>query len=176
MKKIYLTLLTCTFLLILASCSSLISKEDCAKDMHSMGLDQGKRGLNNLSENIRKVCITNDKTVNLEAYQAGFKIGWSIFCSPSNGYQMGKKADLYKSFCPDDKEDLFREKFLIGKKVNEKFDQVSELEDKIKELSQGAEKDLSNREELTRKEESLRSLKREIQALEQKGMSLVHTN
>ena len=103
--------------------------------MHLMGLDQGKRGLNNLSENIRKVCITNDKTVNLEAYQAGFKIGWSIFCSPSNGYQMGKKADLYKSFCPDDKEDLFREKFLIGKKVNEKFDQVSELEDKIKELT-----------------------------------------
>ena len=176
MKKIYLPLLSFTFLLIIASCSSLISKEDCGKDMQSMGLDQGKRGLNNLAENIRRVCNTDDKTVNLEAYQTGFKTGWSIFCSPINGFKMGKKGDLYKSFCPEDKEDLFREKFLIGKKVNEKNDQLSEYEDKIKELSQGGEKDLSAREELTRTEESLRSLKREIQALEQKGMSLVHTN
>jgi hypothetical protein len=89
---------------------------------------------------------------------------------------MGEKGDSYKSFCPKDKEDLFHEKFLIGKKINEKRDQVSELEDKIKDFSQTTEKDPSMKEELIQSEASLLALKREIQSLEQKGMSPIHTN
>ena len=175
MKNIIRSSYSLLLLLTVSSCSSLISKDDCKKDMSAFGLDQGKRGLTNLSEEIRRVCNEN---VNLEAYQIGFNTGWSDFCTSFHGFEMGKKGDIYKSFCPAEKEELFREKFLIGKTVYEKKDQVIEVEEKIKDLLEN-EKDQSSvtlTEELKRNQDYLRSLKREIQALEQKGLSLIHTN
>jgi hypothetical protein len=179
MKKIILVPLTLLTLLLAISCSSIISKDDCKKDMKLLGLDHGKRGLPNLSEELRRVCLTSSETVSLEAYQTGFNMGWSNFCTPFQGFEMGKKGDLYKSFCPPEKEDLFHEKFLIGKNVYEKKDQVSDIEEKIKELKATAEKDSASqasKDDLKRTEDYVLSLKREIQALEQKGMSLIHTN
>lgn len=176
MKKLTLRSLTITTLLLISSCSSLISKDDCKKDMLAFGLDHGKHALSNLSEDVRRVCVTSDETVDLEAYQKGFNIGWTTFCTPFHGFEMGSKGDIYKSFCPVEKEELFHEKFLIGKKVYEKKDQVIELEEKIKEITPNTEKDLSAREELLKIQDYLRGLKREIQSLEQQGMSLVHTN
>jgi hypothetical protein len=172
MKKLILVL----NVLFISSCSNLITKEDCKKDMLNMGLDHGKRGLSNLSDNIRRACDSGEQTISLEDYQTGFNRGWSAYCTSFNGFVMGKKGDNYKSFCPIEKEELFHEKFLIGKKVYEKKDQVIEVEEKIKELNQNTEKDLSTKDELNKAEEYLRELKREIQSLEQKGMSLVHTN
>lgn len=176
MKKICYTLFSFLVLLSINSCSSIISKEDCKKDMHSLGLDHGKRGFVTQIEEIRRICSNSENLINLESYNEGFQIGWSIFCTPAHGYEMGEKGDSYKSFCPKDKEDLFHEKFLIGKKINTKRDQVSELEDKIKDFSQTSEKDPSMKEELIQSEASLLALKREIQSLEQKGMSPIHTN
>lgn len=144
-----------------------------------MGLDHGKRGMPSLLEEVRKVCVTSDGFVNLEAYQTGFNMGWSDFCTPFHGFEIGKRGDLYKSFCPPEKEELFREKFLIGKKVYEKKDQVIEVEEKIKDLSNLSERDSTSvalKDELKKYQDYLRNLRREIQALEQQGMSLVHTN
>jgi hypothetical protein len=160
----------------MSSCSSLITKEDCQKDMYNLGLDHGKHGGANLVENIRRVCRNDLK---LEAYTIGFKIGWSDFCTPFHGFEMGKKADNYRSFCPAEKEILFREKYLIGKIVFEKIDQQHDIEDKIKELSGQLEKDKSDiaiQDELKINKENLNSLKREIQFFELRGKSLVHTN
>ena len=163
-------------LLLISSCSSLITKEDCQKDMHTLGLEHGKHGGPNLAENIRRVC-RND--LNLEPYITGFNTGWSDFCTPFHGFEMGKKADNYRSFCPAEKETLFREKYLIGKMVFEKNDQLQDLEDKIKELSSQLEKAQSNialQDELKTYKDNLNSLKSEIQFLEIKGKSLIHTN
>lgn len=166
-----------TFLVILTvnSCSSVITKEDCKKDMKNFGIEHGKKGLSKLTDEISSTCIRGEESVNLENYEMGFKIGWSSFCTSFNGFDMGRKGDTYKSFCPPDKEDLFHEKFLIGKKVYEKKDQVIELEEKIQELTSNVEADPASREELKKYQDYLRTLKREIQALEQQGVSLVHT-
>lgn len=163
----------------LSSCSTLITKEDCKKNMRILGIEHGKRGYSNLSEDIRKNCTTTTEFLNLEAYQDGFKMGWSDHCTAFQGYEMGRKGDLYKSFCPSEKEDLFHEKFLIGKKVYEKNDQITDLEEKIKDLSQAIEKDntsISTKDELKKNQDELLSLKRDIQRLEQKGKNLGHTN
>lgn len=137
-----------------------------------MGLDHGRRGMSSLSEEIRKVCITSTQTVDLEAYQKGFYVGWSNFCTPFRGFSMGAAGDIYKSYCPPEKEALFHEKFLIGKEVYEKKDQVTELEAKIKNLSGNP----NFKDEMKKYENDLMVLNREIQALEQKGKSLIHTN
>lgn len=164
-----------TTLLLASSCSSLVSKEDCKKDMSALGFEHGRKGQNKLTEQVRKACINNETTVNLEQYEIGFNKGWDEYCSPIHGYQMGKKGDIYKSYCPPEKEDLYHEKFLIGKKIYEKKDQVNDLEEKIKDLLAAPEQNIAAKDELRRYQEYLLKINREIQTLEQKGMSLIHT-
>ncbi|MDO9184008.1 MAG: DUF2799 domain-containing protein [Bacteriovorax sp.] len=176
MKKILPISLAIFVLILTTSCSSVISKNDCKKDMNAFGLDHGKHGLSSLADELRRVCTTGESSVDLQAYQTGFNMGWSDFCTTFHGFEMGRKGDLYKSFCPLDKEELFHEKFLIGKKVYEKNDQVTEIEEKIKDLNPQAAQDLSKKEELIKIKDYLLALKREIQGLEQKGRSLIHTN
>jgi hypothetical protein len=144
--------------------------------MKALGLEHGRKGLNNFTDDVRSTCSKNEPPINLEAYAAGFNMGWSTYCTPFNGFDMGRKGDVYRSFCPPEKEDLFHEKFLIGKKVYEKKDQVLDTEEKIKDLSAGGDKDAATKDELKKNQDDLLVLKREIQALEQKGMSLIHTN
>ena len=155
-------------LITLVSCSS-ISKEDCKKDMRSLGIEHGKRGMSSLSDDVRSTCNNSNFIADLEQYDKGFNIGWSLYCTPRNGFESGKKGDTYKSFCPTEKEDLFHEKFLIGKKVYEKKDQVSEFESRINDLTPNAEHDLGAKEELTKTKEFLLNLTREIQTLERQG-------
>lgn len=167
------------FLVFMSSCSSVITKEDCKKDMLQLGIDHGKKGLTRLTDDVRSTCVSGEQTVDLENYETGFNRGWSTYCTTFNGFDMGRRGDLYKSFCPIEKEDLFREKFLIGKKVYEKKDQVLEIEDKIQELNDDLEKDVGNitlKEELKKLQDFLLAEKRAIQALEQQGTSLIHTN
>ena len=142
--------------------------------MKSMGFDQGRRGLVKLTEEIRKTCVTSSKTVDLEKYEIGFNMGWSEYCTPLNGFDIGRRGDIYKSFCPVDKEDLFHEKFLIGKQVYEKKDRVSDIESKIKDLTMASEHDLAAKDELNRMKDYLLTLNREIQSLEQQGLNPAH--
>lgn len=164
-----------TTLLLSSSCSSLVSKEDCKKDMQVLGLEHGRKGFSKLTEAVRKTCVTNESTVNLELYETGFSKGWDEYCSPIHGYQMGRKGDIYKSYCPPEKEELYHEKFLIGKKIYEKKDQVNDLEEKIKDLLAAPEQNIAAKDELRRYQEYLLKINREIQSLEQKGMSLIST-
>lgn len=146
--------------------------------MRDFGYDQGRKGQSNQLEDIRKTCLGRNPDINLTAYQAGFEAGWSEYCTPFNGYRMGAKGDIYKSFCPTEHEDLFHERFLIGKKVYDKKDQARDLEEKIMDLSKSG-KDLTSpatHDELARYKNDLRDLNKEIQALEQQGLSNVHLN
>lgn len=146
--------------------------------MNKFGYDHGSKGLSNLIEDIRKTCLKRTPDIDLAAYQKGFEAGWNEYCTPFNGYRMGAKGDLFKSFCPAEKEPLFHERFLIGKKVYEKKDQVRELQEKIMDLSEDG-KDLTNpasHEELNRYKNELQDLNKEIQHLEQQGMSNVRIN
>lgn len=163
-------------LLLTGSCTTVTNKSDCKKDMNVLGFEHGSRGHSNLSDEVRKVCGTNEKTLNYDSYQKGFITGWINYCTPFRGFEMGKKGDIYKSYCPAEKEALFHEKFLTGKRLVDKKDQVNDLEEKIKELSSNSEKDLPVQAELKKLQENLRDLNRDIQRLEQDGKSQIHTN
>lgn len=146
--------------------------------MREFGYDHGRKGLNNLIEDVRKTCSRQGPALDLAKYQTGFEAGWTEYCTPFNGYRIGAKGDLYKSYCPPEHENLFHERFLIGKTVYDKKDQAKELEEKILNLSEEG-KDLtspSTHDELNHYRSQLRDLNKEIQALEQQGMSNVHIN
>jgi len=161
----------------LTSCSS-VSKKDCAKDMREFGYEHGRKGMSSLIDEVRSTCGRDNPAIDFSAYESGLEAGWSEFCTPFNGYRMGAKGDLYKSFCPPERENLFHERFLIGKKVYEKKDQARELQEKIMDLSEDGKELTSpaSREELSSYKNELHELNKEIQRLEQSGMSNAHLN
>ena len=157
------------------ACSS-INQSDCKKDMLTFGREHGAKGLIKHTDEIQKVCQNSEPHIDLEKYENGFNQGWAQYCTPLSGFENGRRGDIYKSYCPSDKEDIFREKYLIGKKIFEKNDLEIELEDKIKSLSSSRELDLAAKSELNKLKEDLLSLKREIQRLEQNGRKPIHTS
>ncbi len=173
--KIPFLLLLISQLLLPVACSS-INQSDCKRDMLTFGREHGAKGLIKLTDEIQKVCQNYEPHVDLEKYENGFNQGWAQYCTPLSGFENGRKGDLYKSFCPVDKEEIFREKYLIGKKIFEKNDLEIELEDKIKSLSSSGELDLAAKSELSKLKEVLINLKREIQRLEQNGRKPIHTS
>lgn len=156
--------------LLFASCST-IDKKDCNTDMHELGLRQGRMGSpKKYTDEIRNVCRNRQPFVDLQQYELGFKKGWIEFCRPANALAMGKADDPYASFCPENRENLFREKYLIGKQIHELKDQEEELAEEIESLRTDHEKDDDSLAELKRLEKDLVDLRRNIQQLEIKGL------
>ena len=159
---------------LICSCST-ISGSDCKKDMFSFGKDHGLKGLSKLTDDIRKVCVRSDASVDLKAYEDGFMMGWASFCTSFHAYESGRKAESYLSFCPQAREELYREKYIIGKKVYDKSEQVYDLEERVESFKKKTQLNSNEQIELSRLNEELQALKRDIQLLEVKGKSLVRT-
>ena len=143
--------------------------------MFNFGKDHGLKGLNKLTDDLRRVCVRSDATVDLKAYEDGFLLGWSSYCTSFHAYESGRKAENYMSYCPAAKEQLYREKYLIGKKVFDKTEQVIELEDRIESFKNKSQLSTNEQIELSRLKDDLQKIKSEIQLLEVQGKSLIHT-
>lgn len=153
----------------LTGCSS-VSKKDCTKDMFQLGLDHGKAGSAiKHTDDLRRVCFKKDKSVDLEQYEKGFTQGWLIYCLPNRAFELGKKGETYVSFCPKERESVFREKYLLGKRINDMNDVMEELNEKIEEIKSNGIESVADQDELNRLEKEFSDHKRQIQALEQEG-------
>ena len=162
-------------LALITSCAT-ISKSDCKKEMKSFGREHGLKGLAKFTDEIQKVCINAQNSVDLEGYEKGFLIGWSEYCTPMNGFLLGSRAETYKSFCPQDKEDLFHEKYLVGKKLYDKKDQLQDLKELYLSLSKGSPSDTSGQSQINPLKQEIQKLEQEIQMLDQVGRTPQHSD
>jgi hypothetical protein len=162
--------LICLLPLVLTACSS-IDKRDCDKDMHELGLRHGRMGSpRKYTEEIRGVCSNHNPPIDLERYEKGFTIGWIEYCRPVNALILGKADDRYVSYCPENRENVFREKYYIGKRISELKIQVDELNDEIADVRIDAANDDKAAFELKKLEKSLDEINRDIQNLEIEGL------
>jgi hypothetical protein len=150
--------------------------KDCKKDMKSFGREHGLKGLVKMTDDIQKVCVSSQNSVDLEAYEKGFYIGWSEYCSPFNGFQLGLKADPYKSFCPQDKEELFHEKYLVGKKLFDKKDQLQDLQELLQSLNKESPTDTAGISQINSLKQEIQKIEQEIQLLDHVGRSPQHSD
>lgn len=165
-----LSLLALLALTMFISCSS-ISKKDCSKNMMDLGLTHGRSGSQkNYLEDVRKLCSDRNPTLDLEAYQKGFETGWTEFCLPHKGFEIGKRGDRYISFCPKERESQFREKYLVGKRVFELKDTEEEMVEKMEELKPTIETVSTDFDDYNKIKLELESVKRELQVLEVEGI------
>lgn len=163
-----LSLMSLPFLLL--SCST-ISKKDCGKDMHALGLSQGRAGSpKKYTEKLRDACFTQNPEIDLIGYEKGFYKGWSEYCLPNKAFELGKHGDRYFSFCPPEREASFREKYLVGKHHAELKDVETDIMDKLEEMKPHNSESASNFDDYTKLNKELDKIRREIQALEVEGM------
>lgn len=155
--------------LTLISCST-ISKKDCDKNMRELGLAQGRAGSpKKYTDDLRNVCMGRNPNIDLEAYEKGFYQGWMEYCLPNRAFEMGKRSDRYFSFCPAERESMFREKYLIGKHVFELKDEEEELKERLEELKPTITTNSADSDEYHKIQKGLDKLRSEIQALEVEG-------
>lgn len=161
--------LTTIFLTFLAACSS-INKKDCNKDMRSFGLSQGRAGSpKKQTDSLRKVCSSRNPNIDLQAYEEGFYQGWTEYCLPNKAFEMGKRDESYASFCPPEREELFREKYLIGKRYYELKDSESNIVMKINELRPTITQNSSDLESYNELNKEVESIRRELMQVEAEG-------
>lgn len=164
-------LLALLSLFILTSSCSTISKKDCGKDMNALGLSQGRAGsLKKYTDELRDTCMASTPGIDLEAYEKGFYQGWMEYCLPNKAFEMGKRSDRYLSFCPAEREALFREKYLIGKHHAELKDVETDIQDKLEEIKPHINENPSTLDDYTKLQKELDKIRREIQALEVEGL------
>jgi len=156
--------------LILSACSS-IDKRDCDKDMHELGLRHGRMGSpKKFTDEIRRVCGNRQQPVDLQRYENGFALGWVEYCRPMNAFVLGKADEDYISYCPENRETIFREKFLIGKRISELKTQEEILNDELMDLRIDAVTNERAASELSKTEKTLFELRKDIQQLEIEGL------
>lgn len=147
----------------LSGCAT-ISQEECqVGDWYQVGYEDGQRGyrLDRLASH-RKECskyaISVDDTAT-QKYRQGRDKGLRQYCTPHNGFEVGRDGDTYYNVCPADLEKEFSYAYRLGR-------QYYELEREIKDIDNDISRRRSelNREGIT--EEQKRVLWREIDNLE----------
>lgn len=170
MKNTALITFSLIALATITACSS-IKKKDCQKDMYTFGMEHGREGLNKkLTSEIVKRCSSEEFTPDVLKYEAGFMKGWEEYCLPNRAYKLGQKGDRYVSFCPVEREEQFREKYLIGKQYNELTEHLEEIEEKLTELKKEIGKDPLKFNEYQKIEKYSIKVKQDIQKIEIQGL------
>ena len=139
--------------------------------MMDLGLSQGRAGSPKIyTDDLRRICSNSHPAIDLESYEKGFRQGWTEYCLPKRGYEMGKRADRYFSFCPTEREALFREKYLLGKHHFELKDVEVEILEKMEELKPTINESSADFDAYNKLQKELEKTRRDIQAIEVEGM------
>ncbi|SNY90329.1 Protein of unknown function [Cohaesibacter sp. ES.047] len=122
---------------LLAGCASL-SQEECATgDWTSIGSVDANQGhpKSRLADH-QKACKRYDITPDAEKYLAGYKTGLGSYCTPANGFQVGRNGYSYHKICPAESEPVFLKGYLRGEVLHETETQIVELDSQVQEIDE----------------------------------------
>lgn len=104
-------------------------------DWYEIGRQDGTKGLEVVSRTPVKVtCTDSDQSLAEAIYNNGFDAGVVQFCSPENGFELGKNKREIKNVCPTMLKSAFQERYNQGQRFAELTLQSQELNRKIKTL------------------------------------------
>jgi hypothetical protein len=112
----YLTFLLA--ILVLPGCASMDREECMAADWHAIGYEDGAKGhaLSYLG-NHRKACAEHGVTPDMERYEQGRQAGLREYCTPTNGYKLGKAGNEFNPVCKPPLADEFKQAWSHGIEV-----------------------------------------------------------
>jgi ribosome modulation factor len=119
--------------LLLAGCSSTMSKNECRTvDWRTIGYEDGVAGRSGQQiGQHRRACAEYGVTPDLEAYRAGRAEGLREYCQPHNGYRAGVTGAAYYDVCPADLAPAFVAAYESGHELYIRERRVSDTDAQI---------------------------------------------
>nr|WP_321481516.1 DUF2799 domain-containing protein [uncultured Cohaesibacter sp.] len=151
---------------LLAGCASLSQEECLSGDWSAVGTNDAMEGrdASRFSDHI-KACSKYDISPDKNLYQIGYQKGLRSYCTPSNGFSVGRNGYSYRQICPPASEPEFMRGYLRGNALHETETEIAEKEHDIAQLKSERAKLRSSKKD-DKKRKSLRRLSHEINALE----------
>jgi hypothetical protein len=111
---------------VLAGCAGGMSREECeVVDWRALGYEDGVKGWSEARiGDHRKACAKHGIGLDLDAYRSGWREGVQSYCSPGNGYKLGRRGQRYSGVCPGELEPAFLTAFRDGREL---YDQEAEV-------------------------------------------------
>lgn len=128
----------------LSGCGTLSESECLTADWRLIGFEDGARGLpsSRIAEH-RKACADYGIAPDFEAYRTGHAEGLRDYCTPANGFELGKRGGRYNGFCPQDLENEFLDAFHLGQDhfafasvINQYAGSIASSHSRIKKLNE----------------------------------------
>ncbi|ADZ68497.1 ATPase involved in DNA repair [Polymorphum gilvum SL003B-26A1] len=121
--------------LTLGGCES-VSKDQClAGDWVSLGRADGAVGRSsNRIEDIVKDCGRHGVTPDPQAYLAGWNEGVQIYCTPANGFNVGRQGSSHSGICPPALAGSFEQSYRLGYRLWSARSAVEQVETRIRSL------------------------------------------
>lgn len=119
-----------------------MDREECQlADWRSIGYEDGAKGqpLSYLG-NHRKACAEHGVTPDMERYEEGRLAGLKEYCTPRNGFQLGKAGHKLKAVCMPPLAEEFRQAWSHGTEIYTARTQLQNSERKVKKQEKVIEK------------------------------------
>ncbi|MCK9510172.1 MAG: DUF2799 domain-containing protein [Pigmentiphaga sp.] len=149
-------------LAVLAGCATMSAEECRTADWYEIGMRDGQNGKSRsyFDEHVTS-CKDAGVRPDLARYTAGRDIGIRRFCTPDNGFEMGRQGNYYGNACPADLEYAFLQRYRAGKVIHDAQRRVDDLDTRLRERERKLDrsKDDKEREQLRRE---IRDLDRDL--------------
>lgn len=168
------TLFTILFGVLLASGCATLSKRDCLEgDWERVGRQDGTEGYTRARfQKHGEACAEYGVVPDRSKYEAGYKDGIAVYCTPSNGFRMGKQGGIYQSVCPAALEGAFLSRYRAGREIYQVEQQLQGLTQRMVTLEGQLDKETSDsgrrriREQLYQLRDERDQLQRRLTVLE----------
>lgn len=173
-----LTLIALPAWLALAGGCAVISENECQAGLwYERGIEDGARGRSQATVyQIAQKCHEYGVRTDTEAWQRGHEAGIEQFCTPENGFVVGRRGHNYEGVCTGPTADLFLANYERGLAVYQAEQQYAALERQYYEAEREVVRIEHALEEAETKDEARalrsqrRSLLRELRHLEAEMM------
>lgn len=161
-------------LLISTSGCSTLSKGECIEaDWYEIGTRDGANGKpRSVLDNHRESCAKHKITPDREQYYLGRNRGIQSYCTPQNGFRIGKQGGYYHRVCPLNIERSFLNSYELGKEVYNINRDISEVESKIDKLEKKLDKKETKKGKRIKIREEIRILDRQYRELREQLLYL----
>lgn len=121
--------------LILGGCATLDKDECINADWKSIGYEDGARGYkaSHIGQH-RKACAKHGVAPDFDLYENGRRKGLMEWCTPRNGYRLGRQGKLYNGVCPNTLEPAFVEALDRGRALYAYEKEVTKQEEQMKKM------------------------------------------
>jgi len=122
-------------LLILTGCATMTAEQCVAADWQTIGHQDAMEG--RASGHLRHhidACSDHGITANETAYTAGHAEGARAFCTPANGFRLGRSGGANNNICPDDLANAFSVTYEAGRDLYSRKQAVHSAESNLDSL------------------------------------------